>query len=41
VNVAVYYGSEGILEVIERYRNSDYISCPPAAVTEPLLMPPG
>jgi hypothetical protein len=41
VNVAVYYGSEGILEVIERYRDSDYITCPPEAAAEPVLMPPG
>jgi hypothetical protein len=41
VNVAVYYGSEGILEVIDRYRNSDYITCPPASATEPILIPPG
>ena len=41
VNVAVYYGSEGVLEVIDRYRNSDYITCPPASATEPILIPPG
>jgi len=41
VHVAIYYGAEGMLDLINWYRNSEYIMCPPAPASEQLLMPPG
>ena len=39
VNVAIYYGAEGMLGLLDWYRSSEYIMCPPE--NAPLLMPPG
>lgn len=37
VHVAIYYGAEGMLGLIDWYRNSEYIMCPPESAFEQLL----
>lgn len=41
INAGIYWGAEGMFGLLEWYRNSEYIMCPPAPASEQLLMPPG